>query len=133
MDFERIVPYDIRIEHTSNRGMVVHVGCAMMVYTSPKQMLLDLAEYYADPKGVEKKYQECMNNSNPQAVESAPRPDSGYGNTLAGGAGRTLRAPTVSATMVDGSQEEEKMDEAPEEEAPRLVPRQNVVNTDAEE
>lgn len=82
MKFEQMMNYDIRIRHTANNAIIVKVGCAEFAYTSPKEMLLAIADFYANPEKVEKEYHEFM-NSNGGVVERGPYPDEDCGNTLA--------------------------------------------------
>ena len=56
MKFGRAIPYGITIEPTANMGFAVHVGCCHVVFTEKNLMLDALAEYLADPKGMEREY-----------------------------------------------------------------------------
>ncbi len=116
MKFRQITNYEINIKHTANGALILRVGCAEFAYSSPKEMLLNLAEFYADPKKLEKEYNEFMKQHS--MVEEAPMPDRGYGNVLS--------SPTVEAREPVAT-EESLPDDAPEEklpddeEAPRLA------------
>jgi len=115
MDFRQLAKHDINIKHTVNNGIIVRVGCAELAFTSPKDMLLKLADFYADPEKAEKEFIEF--SQFPQEVESAG-PDPGRGNTLAQPMGRgptvTSREPTLSVHGPDNETTDE-------EEAPSLV------------
>ncbi len=68
MEFKRISNYDINITHTANGGMIVRVGCATLSFSNPEDMMDIMKQYYENPDGMEKQY----NNASSQDV---PQPD----------------------------------------------------------
>ena len=119
MKFKNLIPYDIRIEHTANNAIIVVIGCAKFAFTSPKDMLLALANYYANPDTLEKEYNEFMITRGPQNVpDSTPEPTYGLH-----GAGRTASLRT----------EESIVDEPDVEEAPILRHRAPSVSVEIQD
>jgi len=56
IEFGKAVPYDIVIKPSHNKGFVVRVGCARLVFTDPHELVDALREYLEDPEAVEKRY-----------------------------------------------------------------------------
>jgi len=57
MEFGRL-GRQMEIEPTANKGFILRVGCAVLVFTDYQDLLDALAEYWSDPEAVEKKYNE---------------------------------------------------------------------------
>lgn len=72
MEFKRISNYNINIRHTINGGVIVKVGCAELSFSSPADMMDVMEQYYEDPEGMERLYNDSGANEDvPQEVESS--------------------------------------------------------------
>ena len=56
MEFKRVSRYDINITHTVNGGMIVKVGCAVLTFSNPEEMMDVMRQYYENPDEMEKLY-----------------------------------------------------------------------------
>lgn len=62
MEFKRAIPYSISIRPSDNAGFAVKIGCGRLVFASSTALIAFLSEYFADPEGTEKKYNESRGN-----------------------------------------------------------------------
>ena len=58
IEFKKISRYEVNIRHAANGGCIVQIGCCEASFTTPGEMLEALADFYKDPEGMEKKYNE---------------------------------------------------------------------------
>jgi len=56
LKFERAIPYDIRIQSSSNNGFIVTVGCCTCVFSNKDDLKKALGEFLDDPRKMEKEY-----------------------------------------------------------------------------
>ena len=56
MEFGNVLPYDINIKGSSNKGFIVKTGCSTCVFTDAEEMLKAIDEYIKNPKGLEEEY-----------------------------------------------------------------------------
>jgi hypothetical protein len=113
MELKRISKHDINIRHTVNGGMVVNVGCAVLSFSSPEDMIDAMKQYYDNPDEMERKYYatsgpiaeatdtEPGTYAEDAQCENRPHPHGGRRGTIggSGSAGNTLaaRSPRESA------------------------------------
>ena len=121
MKFGQLSKYEITITPTMNNALIVRVGCASFAFTSPKEMLLSLAEFYADPEKAEKEYHQ-FNSDCGYPIPDGPRnvEARGYGGTIR----EERRRPQTEEVMPDNEAKEQE-EEAPRVGSQRLVPRHN--------
>ena len=98
MEFKRVSKYDINITHTVNGGMIVKVGCAVLTFSNPEDMMDVMKQYYENPDEMEKLYNKancdvtyaeeaCEDSS--RDLQNIPAPQ---GPIAGAGAGNTMRA-----------------------------------------
>ncbi len=104
MELKRISDHRITIRHTINGGIIAKIGCAELSFSSPEDMMDVMKQYYEDPKGMEKKYNEVMGND---VTDEPPQPhEHEEGTTDAPSTGRTRRAENRHRPLPDGPQPE---------------------------
>ena len=64
-----VTPHNIKIEPTKNKGFIVRVGCATLVYEKKEKMMADLQDYLDHPEAHEEAYNAILCNDVPQAAE----------------------------------------------------------------
>lgn len=94
--FKTASKYDIHIKHTVNGGMIVRIGCATLAFDNYKPMMKAMEEYYENPEGVEKVYNDAIGP--PNRVESVDAPD-------IGGEGRATNAENRERRFEDSDSE----------------------------
>jgi len=117
MEFKRASNHDINISHTVNGGMIVKVGCAVLTFSSPEDMMVAMGQFYADPEAMEKEYNSVMG---PQEVETGADRCDPIRNTvrgMGGGGGPALRSLSDEETTPDNSRHprnEERLGSGPD-------------------
>ena len=93
MEFKRVSKYDINITHTVNGGMIVKVGCAVLTFSNPEDMMDVMKQYYENPDEMEKLYnkancdvtcdeERCEDSLELQNIPAPHGPIAGAGNTM---------------------------------------------------
>lgn len=90
MEFKKASSYDINITHTINGGIIVKVGCATLCFSNAKDMMVAMEQFYADPQGIEKEYN---NVSGPQEVACSDGEDRASTGPMVSGGNRLSRGP----------------------------------------
>lgn len=49
MEFGKVMPYEVHIIPSNNKGFTVTIGCARLVFTDSDSMIDALENYLADP------------------------------------------------------------------------------------
>ena len=87
MKFELAFPYEIHIIPTVNGGVIARVGCAELSFASTNKLLTAMREYFGDPEGAEKAYNEIRKTITAPVADHGGGPTTrapvGLGNTLA--------------------------------------------------
>ena len=56
LEFENLVPRQITINGSANKGFIVQCGCCTCVFTDKKEMVNAILDYINDPGKIEKEY-----------------------------------------------------------------------------
>jgi hypothetical protein len=56
LEFENLVPRQIVISGSSNKGFIVQCGCCTCVFTDKKEMVNAILDYINDPDKIEREY-----------------------------------------------------------------------------
>ena len=101
LEIKVVSGYNINIRHTANGGCIVKVGCCEAAFSTPEEMLQALAEFYDDPKKIEKEYNEIGPPCDTGVADSDP-----VGHSL----GRSPNRVTGSGSSIRNHPIEEAMD-----------------------
>ena len=69
IEFGNVLPHDIHISGSANKGFIVKTGCCTTVFTDKNSMLAAIEDYINDPDKMEKLYNESCTSLHPQEVE----------------------------------------------------------------
>jgi hypothetical protein len=70
IEFQNLLPYDIRLSGSANKGFILIAGCCTCVFTDLDEALDAIREYVEDPKKMEAKYNAAMKHARPQVEET---------------------------------------------------------------
>lgn len=60
LEFENLVPRQIIINGSANKGFIVQCGCCTCVFTDKKEMVNAILDYINEPGKIEKEYNNSM-------------------------------------------------------------------------
>jgi len=104
LEFENLVPRQITINGSANKGFIVQCGCCTCVFTDKKEMVNAILDYINDPEKIEKEY----NNSqkSPRGTGLAIAEDQ-CGETVCAPAGAGLSRNRVRISDLNPCSEQE--------------------------
>ena len=71
MALGKLFPHNISIRASHNKGIVVNIGCAELVYPDTTSALIGVEKYMTDPRNKEKEYNEVCGGQIRPVTETA--------------------------------------------------------------